>query len=90
MYGVGWWRGKAIFEHYADTGRTTLDGKMIVGDPSSVAHLLATTEHNLRAAIIEQLQSMIDNSHLMHGDHGPEYVYTDSILNLIDDLRAQQ
>jgi hypothetical protein len=47
-------------------------------------------ERNLRAAVIEQLDSLVINSHLMHGDHGPEYVYADSIRNLIDDLKAQQ
>lgn len=55
-----------------------------------IAAACASAEHNLRAALIDQLDALVINSHLMHGDHGPEYVYADSLRNLIDDLRAQQ
>lgn len=42
------WRGKDIFEHYAETGKTVLNGRMMTFHPGSVAQAIADAEERGR------------------------------------------
>lgn len=51
---------------------------------------LSTAEHRVRAAVIADLKSLLDRSVRFGVVDSPDYVYADSIRNLVETLEAQQ
>jgi hypothetical protein len=62
----------------------------MVADLNRTARLIATSQHRVRAAVIAGLRGLLESAHTVDGSpvYNAEYVYADSVRNLIETLEA--